>query len=378
MALDKNRKILYTANSDIHLNTFHKPYLKWLSENGFEVHIACENKKDIIFDFADKIHYIKFERFPLKLKNIGAIYQLRNIIKSEVFSAIHCHTPTVSVLTRIAAFFSKQKDCKVLYTAHGYHFYKNGPLLYWLSFYPIEWILSKITDVIILINREDYEITERRFLNSNTYQIKGIGVDIDKFKPLSEKEVDDLRKENGLNKNDFVLIYVAEFIERKNHRFLLYAVKKLKAQISNLKVLLVGTGVLKKEIEAIASKLDLNDTVIFKGWRDDVHLLSAIADIGISTSKQEGLGLGLAEQMACKVPIVASQDRGHKEMVIHGSNGYLFPQNDEEKFVEYIFRLYVDKALRESFAEQALITSKSFSLENSLNMMAKIYKKHIC
>jgi glycosyltransferase EpsD len=182
------KSILYTATSDIHLKTFHMPYLRWLKENDFEVHIAAEKRSNIDLSFVDNVHYIPFKRSPLHPVNLMAFFRLRKIVNRFQFEIIHCHTPVVSVLTRLAAIGQRRRGAKVLYTAHGYHFYNGGPFKYWLIFYPLEKLLSLLTDVIILINKEDFDLTRTKFWNKSTYYLKGIGIDSNRFRTVSHHE----------------------------------------------------------------------------------------------------------------------------------------------------------------------------------------------
>jgi glycosyltransferase EpsD len=372
-----SKKILYTATSDIHINTFHIPYLKWLKSQGFNVHVAIEKRGEIDLDFCDQVHYLSFKRFPFNKHNVKAYKDLKKIINLNNFDLIHCHTPVVSVLTRLAAKNARKKNTKVLYTVHGYHFYKGAPLHLWALYYPIEKVLSKITDAIITINREDYEITKNKFWNKETFYIKGIGIDTNRFRQVSIDEKKKIKKKLSIGDEKFILLYVAEFISRKNHKFLLESLPELKQNIPNILVLLAGRGPLLEKSIQIAEQLKINEVTSFLGWRNDIPNLAAIADIGISTSKQEGLGLGLAEEMLCRVPIVASSDRGHKEMVIHGENGYLFEQENKNEFIQYVLNLYNDKDLRNTFSKKALEKANEFIIENSLESMSKIYNQFL-
>ena len=155
------KKVLFTATVDSHILHFHIPYLKLFKEKGYEVHVATNGNEEI--PYCDKKHVISFERSPLKLNNLKAIGQLRKIINEENFDIIHCHTPMGSVVTRLAAKKARKKGTRVIYTAHGFHFYKGAPKLNWFLFYPVEKYLSKYTDTLITINKEDYDLAKRKF-----------------------------------------------------------------------------------------------------------------------------------------------------------------------------------------------------------------------
>lgn len=369
------RRILYTATSDVHIKTFHIPYLKWLKSEGFEVHLAIEKRGEVDLAFCDYIYYIPFKRNPFHPQNLKAYRQLRKIIHDHHFQLIHCHTPAVSVLTRLAAITARRKGTVVLYTAHGFHFFKGAPLKLWLLYYPVEKLLSIVTDVIITINKEDYDLITRNFSNQRSYQIKGIGVNTAKFRTVTSAEKLQLRLKHGYREEEFILLYVAEFIDRKNQSFVITALPELRKVVPDVKVILVGKGPMLETVKQLVKSNHSEANVSFLGWRDDVEELAALADIGISSSKQEGLGLGLAEEMLCSIPIVATSDRGHREMIVHGENGFMFPQGDVKDFVNCIAVLYNDAGMRKSFGEKASIKAQEFAIERSLKTMAEIYRE---
>lgn len=370
-------KLLYIATSDVHLATFHKPYLKWLGDNGVQVDIVVENRGNIEFDGVTNTFYLDFPRSFTKKELLVSYRKLKNIIDNGNYTIVHCHTPIPSMLARLAARNARSKGTKVLYTAHGFHFYKGAPISRWLFYYTAEYALSKFTDAIITINKEDFDYVNSKMLHKDSYHIKGIGVDSSRFKPLDKEEKKNKRIELGLDSDKFILLYVAEFISRKNHEFIIRAVQSLQKTIPNLQVLFAGKGELLDRMKALTKELKVENAIQFLGFRKDVHLLSAIADVGISASKHEGLGLGLTEEMFCKVPIIASYDRGHKEMVIQGVNGFMFQQGNLEEFIEYVNLLYQDENLRLKMGEAAYIKAQEFEIKNSLNAMTDVYNKYL-
>lgn len=367
------KKILYVAISDVHLRTFHVPYLKWLKSQGFEVHIAAAKKGEVDFDFCDSVNYLSFMRSPFHWRNIGAFICLKRIIRNNNYDLIHCHTPAVSVLTRLAAMGARKKGTRILYTAHGYHFFKGAPWYVWLLYYPIEKLLSLLTDGIITINKEDYELTRAHFWAKSCFYIKGVGVDGAKFKPVLESEKTSLKKKFGYGEDAFLLLYIAEFIPRKNHDFFIRCVPALKQKIPNVKIVFAGTGPLLERSKELAEKLKVSSEINFLGWRNDVSELAAIADVGVSTSKQEGLGLGIAEEMLCAVPVVASDDRGHREMIVNGVNGFMYRHGNAHEFLRCVELLWQNFEMREAFGIKARFKAQEFLIDRSLESMAKIY-----
>jgi len=370
-------KVLYVATSDTHLATFHKPYIRWLKEQGSQVDIAVEQRGSYTFDDVTRTFNLAFPR-SISLRQLFKTYKnLKEIIDNGNYALIHCHTPIPSVLARLASISARKRGTKVLYTAHGFHFFRGSPLRNWLMYYSVELALSRYTDGIVTINREDYEHATQKLLCKNVFHIKGIGVDSKRFRPHDLSIRNDLRAKLGYKQDDFILLYIAEFIPRKNHEFIIRSLPQLQARIPNLKVLFAGTGVLLNQMRQLANALGVDGTIDFLGFRDDVHHLAVITDIGISSSKQEGLGLGLVEQMMCKIPVIASYDRGHKEFIDDGITGFMFVHGDTDTFIERIIHLYNDTDLLESMAQNAYKKAQSFDIELSLQSMADIYMQYL-
>ena len=367
------RKVLYIATSDIHLNTFHIPCLRLLQSRGYDVDTAADNRGNIRLPFVRRQFDVSFPRKLLSRDLIAAGRRLKTLVRNENYDLIHCHTPIPSFLTRFVIANRDRNKQKLFYTAHGFHFYPGSGLKTWLTYFPAEYILSRWTDAIICINRTDFYYSKRYFKSNETFLIPGVGVSPERFKPLDKACRDRVRKSLDLKETDFVIAYVAEFIPRKNHAFLLECMKGLKKAIPNIKLLLAGKGVLMDKMKALARELDINDQVCFLGFRDDVDKLVAIADLGVSTSRHEGLGLGVVEHMMCGIPVVASLDKGHLELVEHGINGFLYKQHDIYDFNRRIHQLFLDQELRRSMGNSARQKAFAYTTEKSLEAMSGIY-----
>lgn len=310
------KKVLFTATVDSHILHFHLPYLKMFKDNGYEVHVATNGDADI--PFCDKKHIICFERSPIKFNNLRAIFKLRKIINECKFDIIHCHTPMGSVVTRLAAISARKKyGTRVIYTAHGFHFYKGASKLNWLIFYPIEKILSHFTDELICINDEDYDLACSKFNARNTHFVLGVGVDTEKFSiKMSVDEISRYRKDLGIKSDDFLIIYVAELNDNKNQKMAIEAMKELVEIDKNIKLLLVGKGTLEFEYKEQVEKYNLQNNVIFTGYRKDIPELMKISNLYISTSKREGLPVNLIEASMCLLPIIATNCRGNRDIAL--------------------------------------------------------------
>lgn len=310
------KKVLFTATVDSHIRQFHLPYLKWFKEHGYEVHVATNGNEEI--PFCDVKHKISFERSPIKINNLKAIHNLKKIIEKEKFDIIHCHTPMGSVVTRVAAINARKKyRTKVIYTAHGFHFFKGAPLINWIVFYPIEFLLSNITDCIITINDEDYQLAKKNFHADKIELVYGVGINEEKFNiEMSKEEEDELKEELKIKEEDFVIIYPAELSKRKNQGMLLKAIQLLKQQgIRNIKVLLPGIDSMNGKYKKMAKKMKIEEQIIFLGYRKDIPKLMKLSNLAVSTSKQEGLPVNIMEAMFMNLPIIATNCRGNRDLI---------------------------------------------------------------
>lgn len=369
-------KILFTASVPNHFKAFHLPYLQWLQEHGYETHVACNGYE--ILPYVDKMWQVDFIRTPYSLKHFNAIKQLKKVIDNEDYVLINCHTPMASVLTRLASLKARKNKTKLIYTAHGFHFFKGASFINWLFYYPVELVLSYLTDAIVCINKEDYDrIRSKGNKNCDYYLIPGIGVDRRKFCSITKGGKEELRKNYGFKSDDFILVYAAEFIDRKNHDFIISAVKKNEKKLKDIKILFAGSGKLENVLQNKVIKNKLDDIIHFIGYRKDIDLIYKMADLGISSSKQEGLGLNLVEEMMCGLPVIATVDRGHKEIVDHNKNGFLFKQGDYSEFINSVLELKNNKNLLTQFSANAIKKAAKFELDSSLREMKKIYQNYL-
>lgn len=361
------KKVLFVATVTRHINAFHIPYLKWFKEQGYEVHVASNGEENI--EYCDKHFNIPFERFPIKPGNIKAYKQLKSIIDENQYEIIHCHTPVGGVLTRLAARKARKKYyTRVIYTAHGFHFYKGAPLLNWIIYYPIEKWLSKYTDCLITINEEDYQRAKSKFKKAKRIElVHGVGVDENKFKQdMTEEEKLKLREDLGIKKDDFVIIYPAELSKRKNQGMLIKAISLLPNK-NKIKVLLAGKDSYKGRYQKLTKELELEKQIMFLGFRKDIYKLMQISNLAVSTSVQEGLPVNIMEAMFMGLPIVATDCRGNNELI----KEYLVKLEDEKglsNLINYCTEKYQEKVnIDYPFL-------KLYNLENVKEEMKKIYK----
>ena len=367
------KKVLFVATVKVHIKAFHLPYLKWFKEQGYEVHVAAKNdfvNKLCIIPNCDKFYDINFARFPFSIANIKAYKQLKKIITENDYDIIHCHTPVAGVLTRLAA--RNSKDTTVIYTAHGFHFFKGAPLLNWLIYYPVERFCARFTDKLITINKEDYERAQHFKLRKNgkVYYVSGVGIDIEKIRN-TKVDVQQKKKELGIPENIPIFLSIGELNKNKNHIVVLNALSKL--QDKRFVYLICGRGVLKEHLEEKMKELGLNNNVKLLGYRNDITEILKIADLFIFPSKREGLPVSLIEAMAAGLPAIASNVRGNRDLI---SEENLFEPDDANTLVRLIEK-QLNNIENNKHIKVKYKNLEQYSLQNVLKQMADIYEENI-
>ena len=371
------KKVLFVATVvKTHIMEFHIPYLKMFKEMGWETAVAArndyENPADCVIPYCDTYYNIPFERNPLKPGNLKAYKELKHIIDEGEYDIIHCHTPVGAMLTRLAAKQARKKGTKVFYTAHGFHFYKGAPAINWILYYPVEKWLSRYTDVLITINKEDYE-RAKTFKAGKVCYVPGVGIDLKKFN-AGYVNKEQKRKEIGVSADDFVLLSVGELIPRKNHEVVIRALSVLKQldKLNHIEYVICGRGSYEADLRKLAEGLDVADHVHFLGYRNDISEICNCADLFVFMSHQEGLPVALMEAMACGLPAVCSNIRGNTDLIEDGVTG-LLANNTPEEVAQSISKMKSDTALRNRVASAALQKIKQFDLSSVEDEMSKIY-----
>ena len=329
------KKVLYVTTVSRTINAFLVPHIEMLLKEGYEVQCACSIDKPInkgLLEKGVKIYDIPFSRNPLGLGNIRAFNNLVKIQKREKFDIVHVHTPIASIYGRLL---------KLIYTAHGYHFLKGGSKLGWIMYYPIEKIMAKLTDTTININSEDYEITKNKLKPKNCYLLNGVGLDLNQYKKLSQKEILSKKKELGLKENDFVVLMIAELNENKNQVQLIEAMEVLKDTYPEIKAICVGEGDKLSELQSEVKNRGLEGKVNFLGFRNDINELINICNIGVLLSYREGLPRNLMELMACGKKVIATNIRGCRDIVVDETVGEIVEVGDYEATAKAIENQYL-------------------------------------
>lgn len=362
-----------------------------LKSMGYEVHAACnmdglrpEAKKKL--DEASIIlHQIDFARSPYSKKNLSAYVELKKLFSRLRPDLVHCHTPMGGVLARICARKYRRVvkspssgkkvniGTKVIYTAHGFHFFKGAPLKNWLLYYPVELICSYMTDMIITINKEDYRRARRSLHAGKVRYIPGVGVDLKRFKSqVVDRKI--MRASLGVPEGAFMMLSVGELSPRKNHQVVIKAVGEL--QDPNIYYCIAGTGNSKSEYETLIKKYHLQKNVFLLGYRSDIPELLSVTDCFVHPSVREGLGMASLEAMAAGLPLISSYIHGIKDYTKDGVSGCCCkdPLNVKE-MKKAIIRMREDEDFRKGCGKNNRIIVKKFSIEKTGSIMHSIYQK---
>ncbi len=368
-----NKKILMLASTDNMIWQFLLPHIERLKQRGNTVECACA-KTGFWFDeleneFGLKMHNLSIERKPLKIANLKAYKKLVKIQKENNYDVIYCQQAVGGLLGRL---IGKKFKIPILYTAHGFFFFKGCKLKNKILYKTAESWLSKYTQALVVINDEDY-VAAKKFKAKKVYKIDGIGIDTKKLKNPEETKKE-IRKTLNV-KNEFLVTIIAEFIKRKNYLTTIKVAQKLKNE--NIKFLFCGTGVEKLEMEKLANKLDL-DNVSFLGYRKDTNRILKASDTFFLPSFQEGLTLSVMEAMNYGLPCVVSNVRGNKDLIVDGRNGFVAEPKDAEAFANAILKLKNDFLLQKEISANNKKDAKKYLVKNVVKQLDKIYDEFDC
>ena len=369
-----NKRILITS-TDLMMIQFLVPHVIYLSENGFDIEIACSNVGNRIKEIEDKLegyilnfHIVRLVRSPASLTNLKGYQDMKTVINNGNYDIIWTNEPVMGVITRLAARKARKKGTKVIYMVHGFHFYKRAPLLNWLIYYPVEKFASRFCDEIVVINHDDYFQAKKFHVKSVKY-IHGIGVDISRLK--QKENAVKVKDELGLSDKEKLIISVGELNENKNHQIIIKALAKLKNP--NIHYIICGKGDNYQKLKDMVSSLQLVNNVHFLGYRKDVVNLCKQSDIFVFPSLREGLGLAPLEAMYCGLPLITSNIRGPRDFMENGKTGYLCQVDSEDEYAMAIESLINNDKKRKEFGKYNQQVVKPYCLDNVKTEILKLF-----
>lgn len=360
-----------------------------LQDMGYEIHYAANYDTPSYGSDNNRLkgtgiiqHQIDFVRSPFQPGCITVFMQLKRLMQEERFDIVHCHTPMGGVMARLAAHVTK--TVPVIYTAHGFHFYKGSSLINWLCYYPVEKILSYFTDEQICINLEDYEFAKKYFHAKSIDYIPGVGINLDNIR--YNVDINKKKEELGIPTNKIIILSSGELIKRKNHETAIRAIAQLRKSSIDFHYIICGHGALSKYLLNLVEKLKLTDYVSFLGYRNDMMEIYQIADLFLFPSYQEGLPMALLEAMAYGLPVVCSEIRGNNDLMgeytgqlLKYCQGGIMVERvgDASAYSQAIYSLLKDKTLMHKMGIWNRIRSKQFSDKRVKIYMKKIYHRFL-
>lgn len=376
------KKALQVASVASMIDQFTMPNINILQELGYEVDVAANfefgstSSKERVKEFRQELKVLNVNVFNLLFNrkifdkcNIQVYKQLKQIIEKNNYEVIHCHSPIGGVITRLAARKARKKGTKVIYTAHGFHFYKGSSLVNWLIYYPVEWICSWFTDVLITINEEDYSLAQKRMKAKEICYVPGVGVDTEKFANIQvDREVK--RKELGIPEEAIMLLSVGELNKNKNHQVILKAMTMIENE--DIHYCIAGKGNEEKALLQVAKDNKIESRIHLLGFRTDVEELYKSADIFCFPSHREGLSVALMEAMSAGLPCIVSKIRGNTDLIVDDKGGWLCEPSNIGMFAKNISKINRDKINEMGTYNQ--MRMQKFSNKTVIEKIKKVYK----
>lgn len=354
-------KVLFTASTYSHIVNFHLPYLKRFAEEGWTVHAACGGRRMPI-PYAEEVIDLPFEKSMWSPGNFKAAGMLREKLRAEGYGLVCTHTSLAAFFTRLAVKGLRGRPA-VANMVHGYLFDDETPWARRAVLLGAERLLAGETDLVLTMNGWDYEAAKKYGLGRNVVSIPGVGVDFSRFEGAPTGSREGMRKKWGVREDAFVVIYAAEFSERKSQEVIIRALERLPGEVV---AVLAGDGAKRRQCEELAKRLGLGDRVVFPGQVEDIPGWYAMADGAVTASRSEGLPFNVMEAMYAGLPVAASDVKGHRDLIEDGRTGLLYPYGDAEGCAERIMRLMESQGLRRELARNAREQAERYGLDRVL------------
>lgn len=372
----ENKKIMMLATTDNMIWQFLLPHIEDLQKMGNTVECVC-SKTGFWFDelqvkYGLKCHNIDFPRNPITMDTFRAYSKLKKLQEKEKFELIYCQQPVGGLMGRL---LGKKLNLPVIYTVHGFHFYKGCSIINKVVYKTVEEWLSKYTDVLITINEEDYQ-NALKMKAKSVFKINGIGIDNNKMN-VGSFDKKEFKKELGLLEDDKVVLTISELNQNKNYETMLKSIKILTEQDKSIKFVSCGTGVWKDKIQDMAKQMGIEENCVFLGFRKDVAKILKITDVFMHASHREGLTLSVMEAMSLGIPCVVSNVRGNRDLIVNEKGGYVVDTEDHNAFAEKIKTILTDKEKYSEFSKFNKAESKKYTVDQVRKQLKEIYKADV-
>ena len=277
--------------------------------------VAAEGVTDT--PLIDHCYDMKFTKNPLSPDNLRTMHRLRKLIKENGYDMVCSNATLAGAAVRLAVMGMKHRPY-MIHISHGYMFSETDKRYLW-----VEKLLAGVTDSLVVMNEEDRELAEKYRFGKSLHYINGMGLDGGKFPPLSEEERREFRRQLGVSDEDMLLLCVGEFCRRKNQKAVIRAMDTVAKRHRNLRLCFAGKGQMLEECRQLVHELELDGYVRFLGQVREMNSLYRCSDLLVTASKMEGLPFNVMEALYCGVPVVASDIKGHRDLIQNGYNGLL-------------------------------------------------------
>lgn len=363
----------YNSREPVKPGNVSRPCLQAALDMGYDVILGIQRARpeELECDMPVKLYDAHTYRSITAFKDNKIAYDnLNKVIRENDVEVIHCNTPVGGMVGRFCG--KKNKVKKIIYTAHGFHFYKGAPLLNRTVLKWAEMIMARWTDAIITMNQEDYAAAKKFRLRKGgkVYFVHGVGITLKDFEGISHLR-QQKREEMGVKDDDIVLISMGDLVPRKNYGAAIRAIAK--ANDPRLQYMICGKGPELENLQQLAKELGVEKQIHFLGFRTDVKELLTGADMFLFTTRQEGLPRSMMEAMASGLPCVASAIRGNVDLIENGVNGFVCATEDVDGYADAIGRIAADPVLREKMRQNNLEKIKQYDITVVEQQIRDIY-----
>lgn len=370
--------LLQVATVPAFLQAFLLPYARHFQARGWRVDAMARGVSQVPECRAafDRVFDVSWSRNPLDPRNfLRAAGQVRQIVRQGDYDIVHVHTPVAAFVTRYAVGrVRKNRRPLLIYTAHGFHFYRGSPPLQYALFLALEKLAARWTDYLVVMNREDSDAVRRYSLvpPERMCYMPGIGVDLQQYTSavVSPGEIQQMRSALGLTPADTLFVLVAEFIPNKRHADALHAL----AQLNNPSVhlALAGEGPLMEAIRALVQRLNLTQRVHFLGFRRDIPIVVRAARATLLLSQREGLPRSVMESLSLGVPVIGTDIRGIRDLLAEGG-GLLVPVGHIAELAKAMTRLIASPEDAHQMGAQGQAQMAAYDLPHILGLHEALY-----
>ena len=363
--MENSKKILICASRVSHIENFHLPYIEYFKNKGFRVDIAVQGVSEN--PLIDNCYDVKFTKNPLSPDNLHTVKILKKIMSENEYDIIYSNSTLAGATARLAVTGLKKKPYFV-HISHGYMFGEKSGLkskIYLLA----EMLTRNVTDILVVMNKEDYSLAKKYRLGKKIHFIYGMGLVGENFPEITEEKRNEMRESMGVSDNYKMLLCVGEFSERKNQTAVIKAFEMLLKKHKDIKLIFAGDGNMLETCRQLVHSLELDADIKFLGHVKNTAYLYRCSDILVTASKMEGLPFNVMEALFCGVPVVATDIKGHSDLIQNRKNGLL-----TNNIYAGLDEMLSDKKLYNFLRENTFLDEK-YLIENAKPVLLKILDK---